>query len=57
MPPRFANALYEILAPGTTLLVTDAPVLEQQTTGVALNIMNSDQPDSTDSKHRYLHAF
>jgi hypothetical protein len=57
MPPRFANALNEILAPGTTLLVTDAPVLEQQTTGVALNIMNSDQPDSTDSKHRYLHAF
>jgi hypothetical protein len=56
MPPNFAKALYEILAPGTTLLVTDAPILEQQTTGVALNIMNLDQPEPTDSKHRYLHA-
>lgn len=44
LPPRFAKALYEILVPGTTLLVTDAPVLEQQTTAVALNIMNSDRP-------------
>ena len=54
MPPRFARALYENLAPGTTLLVTDAPVLEQQTTGVAMNIMNSDQPEPTDTKHRYF---
>ena len=57
IPPRFAKALYEILTPGTTLLVTDAPILEQQTTGVALNIMNSDQPDPTDPKHRYYRAF
>jgi hypothetical protein len=57
IPPRLAKALYEILEPGTTLLVTDAPVLEQQTTGVALNIMNSDQPEPSDPKHRYLHAF
>jgi hypothetical protein len=56
MPPNFAKALYEILAPGTTLLVTDAPILEQQTTGVALNIMNSDQPELTDPKHRYFYA-
>jgi hypothetical protein len=56
MPPNFTKALYNILTPGTTLLVTDAPVLEQQTTGVALNIMNSDQPEFPDSKHRYLHA-
>ena len=56
IPPNFAKALYEILAPGTTLLVTDAPVFEQQTTGVALNIMNSDQPEPSDPKHRYFHA-
>lgn len=51
MPPNFAKSLYETLVPGTTLLVTDAPILEQQTTGVALNIMNSDQPELFDPKH------
>ena len=56
MPPNFAKALYDILTPGTTLLVTDAPILEQQTTGVALNIMNSDQPEASDPKHRYFRA-
>jgi len=55
MPPNFAKALYEILTPGTTLLVTDAPILEQQTTGVSLNIINSDQPEQSDSKQRYYH--
>lgn len=44
LPPRFAKALYDILTPGAALLVTDAPVLEQQTTAVAMNIMNSDRP-------------
>lgn len=44
MPPRFANEVYEILTPGATLLITDAPVLERRTTGVALNIMNTDKP-------------
>jgi hypothetical protein len=44
MPPAFANAVYDILTPGTTLLVTDAPVLEEKTTGVALNVMNADAP-------------
>lgn len=44
MPPAFAKAVYEILSPGATLLVTDAPVLEQTTTGVALNVMNADRP-------------
>ncbi|WP_295451806.1 hypothetical protein [uncultured Thiodictyon sp.] len=43
LPPRFAKALYDSLVPGTTLLVTDAPALTQRTTGVALNIMNTDQ--------------
>lgn len=44
LPPDFAKAIYETLAPGTTLLVTDAPILEQTTTGVALNVMNADAP-------------
>jgi hypothetical protein len=44
LPPGFARALYDLVVPGTTLLVTDAPILEQQTTGVALNIMNADHP-------------
>jgi hypothetical protein len=42
-PPAFAKAVYGILAPGATLVVTDAPVLEQ-TTGVALNVVNGDPP-------------
>jgi hypothetical protein len=32
-----------VLAVGTTLYVTDAPVLEE-TTGKALNVVNSDPP-------------
>jgi hypothetical protein len=44
MPAGFAKAVYDILTPGTTLLVTDAPVLEEKTTGVALNVMNADAP-------------
>ncbi|MFO1206954.1 MAG: L,D-transpeptidase [Burkholderiales bacterium] len=44
MPPAFSTALYNALAPGTTLLVTDAPVLEEKTTGVALNVINADAP-------------
>ncbi|OQW73977.1 MAG: hypothetical protein BVN35_10735 [Proteobacteria bacterium ST_bin11] len=47
LPPRFAKALYDSLTPGTTLLVTDARVLEQQTTGLSLNIINADQPESS----------
>jgi hypothetical protein len=43
MPPRFAEAVYSSLSPGTTLLITDASILEQQTTNVALNIMNTDE--------------
>jgi hypothetical protein len=41
LPPDFAGALYAELAPGSTLLVTDAPVLEE-TTGVPIGIVNSD---------------
>jgi len=43
LPPRFAGAVFAILSPGSTLLVTDAPVLEH-TTGVPLNIVNADPP-------------
>jgi hypothetical protein len=42
-PPPFAKAVYGILAPGATLVVTDAPVLEQST-GVQLNVINGDPP-------------
>lgn len=44
LPPEFGKAVYRALVPGTTLLVTDAPVLQQRTTGVAMNIMNTDPP-------------
>jgi hypothetical protein len=43
LPPRFAKAVSGILAPGATLLVTDAPVLEE-TTGVALSVLASGPP-------------
>jgi len=43
LPPAFQNAVAAILTPGATLVVTDAPVLEQ-TTGVALNVLNGDPP-------------
>ena len=43
MPPAFTTVVYAALAPGTSLLVTDAAVLEH-TTGRALNVLNADQP-------------
>jgi hypothetical protein len=43
MPPQFTAAVYAALAPGTTLLVTDAAVLEH-TTGRELNVLNADPP-------------
>lgn len=43
VPPQFGAAVYAILAPGATLVVTDAPVLEH-TTAVALNVLNADGP-------------
>lgn len=43
LPPAFANAVSAVLAPGATLLVTDAPVLEQ-TTGVELSVLASGAP-------------
>jgi lipoprotein-anchoring transpeptidase ErfK/SrfK len=46
LPQTFAESLYNILEPGTTLLVTDSPILEQKTTGVPLNILNADKPET-----------
>jgi hypothetical protein len=43
LPPAFANAVSGVLAPGATLLVTDAPVLEQ-TTAVELSVLSSGAP-------------
>lgn len=44
LPAGFAAALYDALQPGTTMLVTDAPILAAKTTGVPLNILNADPP-------------
>jgi hypothetical protein len=43
MPESFRASVGAILAPGATLFVTDSPVLES-TTGVQLNVLNSDPP-------------
>ena len=43
VPAPFAAQLLKILGPGTTLYVTDAPVLAE-TTGPRLNVVNSDPP-------------
>jgi hypothetical protein len=43
MPPAFVKSVAAVIGPGTTLYVTDAPVLEE-TTGKALNVVNSDPP-------------
>lgn len=43
LPAAFQREVAAILGPGATLIVTDAPVLEQ-TTGVALNVLNADAP-------------
>jgi hypothetical protein len=46
MPRALTDDLYPLLAPGTTLLITDAPVLEH-TTGRQLYVMRSGLPEST----------
>jgi hypothetical protein len=43
MPRALTSHLYPLLAPGTTMLITDAPVLEH-TTGPALSVMRSGLP-------------
>ncbi len=41
-----SNQLYPLLEPGTTLLVTDAPILEH-TTGPTLAVLGSGLPETT----------
>jgi hypothetical protein len=45
MPQDFARQLYSLLTPGTTLLVTDAPVLEQNS-GTQMTVMGSGNPNA-----------
>jgi hypothetical protein len=44
LPQDFARSLYPLLLPGTTLLVLDAPVLEENT-GTKLTVMGSGNPN------------
>jgi L,D-transpeptidase-like protein len=44
IPQDFARLVYPLLVPGTTLLVTDAPVLEENT-GSKLTVMSSGNPE------------
>jgi hypothetical protein len=45
MPPDFVEKVRSVLAPGSTLLVTDAAVLAD-TTGVPLTIVTADPPEA-----------
>lgn len=45
MPPGFVQALRPTLLPGTTLVLTDVPILPQ-TTGVALTVLSNQPPDA-----------
>jgi hypothetical protein len=44
LPQEFAKLLYPLLVPGTTLLVTDAPILEENT-GKSMTVMGSGNPN------------
>jgi len=44
LPQDFAKLLYPLLVPGTTLLVTDAPMLEENT-GHSLTVMDAGDPN------------
>jgi hypothetical protein len=46
LPQEFAKLLYPMLVPGTTLLVTDAPMLEENT-GHPMTVMGAGNPNST----------
>jgi len=53
LPQDFAKLLYPLLVPGTTLLVTDAPMLEENT-GRAMTVMGAGNPNLTndETQHR-----
>jgi hypothetical protein len=44
IPQDFARQLYPLLVPGTTLLVTDAPVLEENS-GQEMTVMGAGNPN------------
>jgi hypothetical protein len=46
LPQDFARLLYPLLAPGTTLLVTDAPMLEENSAR-PMTVMGSGNPNAT----------
>jgi hypothetical protein len=46
VPQDFAKQLYPLLVPGTTLLVTDAPVLEENT-GMQMTVMGAGNPNES----------
>lgn len=46
LPQDFAKLLYPLLAPGTTLLVTDAPMLEENS-GKPMTVMGAGNPNTT----------
>ena len=41
MPPDFAAEVYDVLAPGSTIVVTDAAILPK-TTGKAMTVITAD---------------
>ena len=49
LPQDFAKLLYPLLVPGTTLLVTDAPMLEENT-GRAMTVMGAGNPNLTNDE-------
>ncbi len=44
MPKAFAAALYDTLAPGTTLMVTNRPVTPETTTAPGFVVMQAEDP-------------
>ena len=46
VPQAFAKLVYPLFVPGTTLLITDAPVLEENT-GKQMSVMGEGNPNST----------
>lgn len=46
VPQAFAKQVYPLFVPGTTLLITDAPVLEENT-GKQMSVMSEGDPNAT----------
>lgn len=46
VPQAFAKLVYPLFVPGTTLLITDAPVLEENT-GKQMSVMGAGNPNAT----------